>query len=70
MRRLLLIAAMTALAVTLMPGDADARPGARSGAASFAPRLPSQDMRVRFNRELMRRLRLGCTGRPLPSRCR
>jgi hypothetical protein len=70
MRRLLLIGAMAALAVALVPADANARPGARSGAPRFAPRLPSQDLRIRFNRELMRGLHLGCTGRPIPLRCR
>ena len=60
MRKLLVILSVAAFAAALVPNEADARAGARSGAARFAPRMQGPDMRTMLNRALAQRLHLRC----------
>jgi len=70
MRKLLIVLGVAAVAAMLMPSGAEARAGGpRSGAARFAPPPHGSNIRLRFNRELVQRLRLRCprTGRAVGS---
>jgi hypothetical protein len=60
MRRFLFLAGFVAAVVMQAPADADARPGARSLGARFAPSHRPTSMRYLFNRALARRLNLPC----------